>query len=102
MGGADGDGGYTQLGGELLYRFGAAENFYLGGRYNTVTGSKTDGGAEVDIQRVNVGGGWFLTPNVLAKAEYVSQTYGGAAYTGNAQFEGAEFSGVVLEAAISF
>lgn len=102
MGGADTDGGYTQLGGELLYRFGARENVYLGGRYNTVTGSRTDGGAEVDIQRVNVGGGWFLTPNVLAKAEYVKQTYDGAAYVGNAQFQGAEFSGVVLEAAISF
>ncbi len=102
MGGEDTDGGYTQLGGELLYRIGAAENFYVGGRYNTVTGSRTDGGDEVDIQRFNVGGGWFLTENVLAKAEYVNQTYGGDAYVGNAQFEGAEFSGVVLEAAISF
>ena len=102
MGGEDNDGGYTQLGGELIYRIGAAENFYLGGRYNAVTGAQTDGGDEVEIQRFNVGGGWFLTPNVLAKAEYVNQTYGGDAYTGNAQFEGAEFSGVVLEAAISF
>ena len=102
MGGADTDGGYTQLGGELLYRFGADESFYVGGRFNTVSGEQTDGGAEVDIQRVNVGGGWFLTPNVLAKAEYVSQTYDGAAYDGNAQFQGAEFSGAMLEATISF
>lgn len=102
MGGPDGAGSFTQLGGELLYRFGAGEDFYLGGRYNTVTGSDTDGGPEVDIMRFNVGGGWFLTDNVLAKAEYVSQTYDGDAYTGNAQFQGAEFSGVVLEAAISF
>ncbi len=102
MGGADTDGSYTQLGGELLYRFGTDDNFYVGGRYNTVTGSRTDGGAEVDIQRFNVGGGWFLTNNVLAKAEYVNQTYDGDAFTGNVQFQGAEFSGVVLEAAISF
>lgn len=102
MGGLDGAGAFTQLGGELVYRIGADEDFYLGGRYNTVTGSATDGGAEVDIQRVNVGGGWFLTPNVLAKVEYVNQTYDGDAYTGNAKFEGAEFSGVVMEAAISF
>ena len=102
MGGGDTDGGYTQLGGELLYRFGADESFYVGGRFNTVSGEQTDGGAEVDIQRVNVGGGWFLTPNVLAKAEYVSQTYDGAAYDGNAQFQGAEFSGAMLEATISF
>ena len=102
MGGGDTDGGFTQLGGELLYRFGAGEPFYLGGRYNTVSGSKVDGGPGVDIQRVNVGGGWFITDNVLAKAEYVSQTYDGAAFVGSGQFEGAQFSGVVFEAAISF
>jgi hypothetical protein len=59
-------------------------------------------GADQEITRFNVGGGWFLTNNVLAKVEYVNQSYDGEAYIGNAQFEGAEFSGVVVEAAISF
>ena len=102
MGGPDGAGSFTQLGGELLYRFGADEDFYVGGRYNTVNGSMTDGGDEMTINRFNVGGGWFLTPNVLAKVEYVNGTYDGDAYVGDALYEGAEYSGVVLEAAISF
>ncbi|HIG73197.1 MAG TPA: hypothetical protein EYQ24_01050 [Bacteroidetes bacterium] len=102
MGGPDGAGSFTQLGGELLYRFGADEDFYVGGRYNTVNGSMTDGGDELTINRFNVGGGWFLTPNVLAKVEYVNGTYDGDAYVGDALYEGAEYSGVVLEAAISF
>jgi hypothetical protein len=37
---------------------------------------------------------------VLAKVEYVSSTYDGAGFTG--KFAGAEFSGVMLEAVISF
>ncbi len=102
LGGPENAGSFTQLGGELLYRFGADENFYLGGRYNSVSGSKTEDGPEVDIQRFNLGAGWFLTDNVLAKAEYVSQTYDGEAFDGNAQYQGAKFNGVVLEAAISF
>ena len=102
MGGPDGAGSFTQLGGELIYRIGADEDVYLGGRYNTVNGSMTDGGDEMTIDRFNIGGGWFLTDNVLAKVEYVSQTYGGDGFVGSNKFEGAEFSGVVLEAAISF
>ena len=102
LGGPDGAGSLTQLGGELLYRFGRGEDFYVGGRYNAVTGSLTDGGDEMTIDRVNVGGGWFLTDNVLAKAEYVRGTYDGDAFVGSGQYEGATYSGVVLEAAISF
>src|SRR5690606_28855961 len=30
------EGSFTQLGAELLYRFGGTEQFYIGGRYNTV------------------------------------------------------------------
>jgi hypothetical protein len=90
---------FNQIGAELLYRFGATENFYVGGRYNTVAG-KLNNGADVDINRINFGGGWFLTRNVMAKAEYVTQTYNGFP-TGN-MFDDAKFSGFVLEAVISF
>jgi hypothetical protein len=95
-------GSFTQLGGELLFRFGSERDFYLGGRYNSVNGERMDGGLEEDISRFNVGGGWFMTDNVLTKVEYVNQSYDGDAYIGNAQFQGAEFNGVVIEAAISF
>lgn len=88
---------FTQLGAELLYRFGANEDFYIGGRYNTVSGEDFANG-DIDITRVNIGGGWFLTKNVLTKIEYVNQSYDG--FSG--PFDGAEFSGINIEAVVSF
>jgi hypothetical protein len=95
------EGAFTQLAGELLYRFGANERFYLAGRYNTVKGKQRESSTEdLDVSRLNLGGGWFLSNNVLTKLEYVDQSYNGDAWTG--RFAGAEFGGVVLEAVISF
>ncbi|MEQ8473222.1 MAG: hypothetical protein RIC35_18645 [Marinoscillum sp.] len=94
-------GGFTQVGAEALYRFGGEEQWYLGGRYNTVSGKVSDAAATTDINRLNVGGGWFLTKNVLAKLEYVKQTYGGAANDGTF-YQGAQFDGIMIEAAIGF
>ncbi|MCC5940191.1 MAG: hypothetical protein JJU37_01510 [Balneolaceae bacterium] len=90
---------FTQIGAELLYRFGSNENIYLGGRYNLVTGD-TAAGESVDIDRINIGGGWFLTNNVLAKVEYVTQSYSG--FNTGTLFDGAKFNGLMLEAVISF
>lgn len=89
----------NQYGAELLYRLGASEDFYIGGRYNLVSG-EANTGDDVDINRFNIGGGWFLTQNVLAKVEYVTQSYDGFAQT--SVFHEGEFSGLVLEAIISF
>lgn len=95
------EGSFTQLGAELLYRFGGKEQFYLGGRYNTVSGDATEDAETITIDRINAGGGWFMTKNILAKVEYVTQTYKGKAYEGT-KYEGGEFNGVMVEAAISF
>lgn len=94
-------GGFNQYAGEVIYRFGANEDLYIGGRYNMVTGEMADGAQTMDISRLNIGGGWFLTDNVLSKIEYVTSTYDGDGWNGS-KFEGAEFSGIVLEAVISF
>lgn len=101
-GSADGEGSFTQMAGEALYRLGGNDQFYLGGRFNTVKGNQADGAPDIEIKRFNVGGGWFLTKNVLTKLEYVKQTYDGDGYAGSAQYEGLEFNGFVIEAAISF
>jgi len=99
--GPDTEGGFTQLAAELLYRFGTNEKFYIGGRYNTVNGKMRESATEnLDISRLNLGGGWFISKNVLTKLEYVKQSYNGEAWTG--RFAGAEFSGVMVEAVISF
>lgn len=98
---ADKEGAFTQIALEGLYRFGAAERFYLGARYNQVSGKIRESFTEnLEITRINVGAGWFLSDNILVKAEYVQQDYNGNAWTG--KFEGARFNGIVAEAVISF
>ncbi|MBO0340467.1 MAG: hypothetical protein VX798_03590 [Bacteroidota bacterium] len=89
----------TQLAGELIYRFGNNENFYLATRYNTVT-SDDPSGSEVTIDRFQLGGGVFLTKNILAKIEYVNQQYDG--YDTTSIFHEGQFNGLLLEAVISF
>lgn len=101
-GGEEGTGSFTQLGAELLYRFGANESFYLGGRYNTVDGKRVEDGPDLNIKRFNVGGGWFMTNNVLSKIEYVQQSYSGPGFDNDPRYGGAEFSGIMFEAVISF
>ncbi|SMD36865.1 hypothetical protein SAMN04488029_3110 [Reichenbachiella faecimaris] len=101
-GSATGEGSMTQVAGEAIYRLGQNDQFYLGGRYNMVKGNTIDGAPDLEIKRFNIGGGWFLTKNVITKLEYVNQTYGGEGYEGNTQFDGFEFKGFVIEAAISF
>lgn len=99
----DSDGNYTQLAAELLYRFGAKEQFYVGGKYNNVSGKDWDGAAERKINRFNVAGGWYLTPNVLTKLEYVSQKYNESDAWGMASpLYGGKFNGVMIEATIGF
>lgn len=88
---------FNQYGAELIYRLGADENLYVGGRYNLVTG-KLVTGEDIEISRINFGGGWFMTKNVLTKVEYVSQSY--TDFPGNLADAG--FSGVMIEAIVSF
>lgn len=97
----DAGGSFTQLGAEVLYRFGLNEDFYLGGRYNQVSGEQLDNAATQEISRINFGGGWFMTDNVLTKLEYVNQNYDGNGW-GGTTYQGAEFNGIMLEAVISF
>ena len=100
-GNSDQEGGFTQLGAELIYRFGGREQLYIGGRYNQVKGEKFENTPEQIIKRTNLGGGWFMTDNVLTKIEYVTSDYSGEGFD-NTLLEGAEFNGIVIEAAISF
>lgn len=98
----EGDGQFTQLAGELLYRFGGKEQFYIGGRYNDVSGkSKASDTSEINITRMNVGGGWFMTNNIIVKMEYVDQKYK-SGYAESSKYNGGEFHGFNIEAAISF
>ncbi len=88
-----------QYAGELIYRFGYTENFYVGGRYNVVSAA-LESGDDVNIDRIQAGAGWFMTDNILVKAEYVNQTF--KDYPTGSLFDDGKFNGVVLEAVISF
>jgi hypothetical protein len=97
----DKEGAFTQLAAELVYRFGKEEKFYVAGRYNSVRGKARESApSDLEINRLNVGGGWFISKNILAKVEYVNQEYVGTAWTG--RFAGAKFNGFDIEAVISF
>jgi len=89
----------NHLGAELIYRVGAKERVFFGGRYNLVNGEHSDGN-DIEITRINAGGGWFLTKNVLLKLEYVEQAYSGFA-EGSVFHEG-RFRGGMMEAVVSF
>lgn len=90
---------WTQISAELIYRFGKTENFYVAGRYNTVSGKQFTG-EDVDVKRTQLGLGWFMTKNILTKLEYVNQTYDGFS-TADVKQQG-KFHGFSAEAIVSF
>ena len=75
---------WTQVAVDGVFRFLPQEQAFVGARYNVVSGplvgpavagQVTTAGQDISINRVEVGGGWFPTRNILLKAEYVRQRY---------------------------
>ena len=89
----------NQYAGELIYRFGMNENIYIGARYNVVDAEDISG-QDVNINRFQAAAGWFMTKNILLKAEYVVQNYDDFSQTSILN-EG-KFNGATVEAVISF
>jgi predicted chitinase len=87
----DEDQHYTQTALQAIYRIGS---FYVGTRLNKVSDNE-----DSKVTRTNIGGGWYMTNNVLVKLDYVNQEYEGPAH---GAIDGGNFNGLVLEAAISF
>ena len=90
---------YTHIAADLVYRIGKNENVYIGGRYNTVKADDISG-VEVTINRMQLGAGWFVTKNVLAKVEYVNQDYKDFAAT--SRLADGKFNGFMVEAVVGF
>jgi hypothetical protein len=91
---------WNQYAVEALYRFLPQEQLYVGGRYNVAKGALSGSGAEVELNRLQIGGGWFVTPNVLLKAEYVKQGYDGFPSTDIRH--GGQFNGFMVEGVVAF
>ena len=91
---------WKNMGGDLVYRFGTFEKFYVAGRYNKVNGPLAGSGLEVSVDRYQIGGGWFVTKNILAKIEYVNQNYND--YARSSIFSEGRFHGLMFEGVIGF
>lgn len=91
---------FSQLAGEVIYRFMPREQVFVGGRYNVVTGTLPGATDDISVDRIQLSLGWYTTKNLLVKLEYVNQNYNDFAAT-DYRHE-LNFNGVMVEAAISF
>jgi hypothetical protein len=85
---------------DTVYRLLPDENLFVGARYNKAYGALPGIVGDAGANRWQFSGGWFITPNVLAKVEYVSQKYFG--YPPSNIRNGGKFSGTMLEGVIAF
>ena len=85
--------------GEALYRF-ADKKLYVGGRYGVVNGELAGMTNDINVTRSQIGGGWFVTPNVLSKIEFVNQSYNNFAATDIRS--GGKFKGFMVEGVVAF
>lgn len=90
----------TQLAAEGIYRFGKDENLFVGARYNTVTARLAGYTNDVKVDRTAFAAGWFMTKNVLLKAEIVNQKY--IDFVNTDYRAGGKFNGYVIEAIVGF
>jgi hypothetical protein len=85
------DQNFTQIGVQAKYNI---KSFFVATRYNLVNDNNGS-----TVSRINFGGGWFMTDNIVVKLDYVTQSYMGPAH---GYLDGGKFNGLVIEAGISF
>ena len=96
---------WKQQSGEVIYRF-WDEKLYTGARINSAWGRLQNTsainyqGKEVSIDRNALSAGWFVTPTLLMKGEYVRQMHYGFPATDIRN--GGKFQGFMFEGIVSF
>ena len=85
---------------DVVYRFFQDEALFVGARYNKVSGDLVGIADRVGAKRVQLSGGWFITPALLAKIEYVNQKYFG--YPSINKLNGGRFNGLMAEGVVAF
>jgi hypothetical protein len=90
----------SQYAGDVIYRFGKTENVFVGFRYNSAKAQLSGIAPEITVNRIAGSAGWFLTRNVLLKAELVQQKYLDFPITDYRA--GGKFHGYVIEAVVGF
>jgi len=82
-----------------VYRF-LHNQLYVGAKWNTAKGKYPGFTSDATVNRYEYAGGWFISNNLMAKAEYVEQK--------NEDFpatdirHGLKFNGMMFEAVVSF
>ena len=84
---------------DAVYRFLPDEKAYVGVRFNRAKGDLV-GMPQVGADRWQIGGGWFILPGLLAKAEFVNQEFFG--YPATNVKNGGRFRGFMLEGVVGF
>jgi len=84
---------------DVVYRF-AGNRLYIAGRYNGVEGQMPGIANDISVKRGEFGGGWFVTPIILAKAEYVTQKYEDFPVTDIRN--GGKFNGFMITGTVAF
>ena len=85
---------------DVVYRFYQNEQLFVGARYNKAGGDVVGITEKAGAKRVQLAAGWFITPALLAKVEYVNQTYYG--YPVSSIRNGGKFNGMMLEGVVGF
>ena len=88
-----------QIANELTYRM-FGDQLFVSGRYNTVSGKLAGIANDINVKRTQLGGGWFLTPTVMMKGEWVNQKY--LDFPTTDIRNGGKFKGFMVEATVAF
>jgi hypothetical protein len=91
---------WSQYALDAVYRFLPGEQAFVGARYNTVEGRLAGQAGDVGADRTALAAGWFLTPNVLLKGEWVTQKYRDFPTTDIRR--GGKFDGFIVEGVVAF
>jgi len=89
----------TQTVVEGTYRL-FGDRLYASARRNTVDGRLAGIANDVSVGRTQVGGGWFINPLILLKAEWVTQQY--RDFPATDIRNGGNFKGFVIEGGVAF
>jgi hypothetical protein len=66
---------FQQHASDLVYRFLGDEKVFVAARFNTVKGRLAGFADDITVERTQFGAGWFLTPSLLLKGEWMQQLY---------------------------
>jgi len=97
---------WSYYAGQAVYKF--TPSVYAAARYSSANASKIAGNAsDGKVNRFQIGGGLWMSRNLLMKVEYVTQKYNGFASgvvlnNGIAAWRGPSFKGLVSEVSFSF